>query len=173
MWILYGGYLQLYTRHLNISSVFLQIKHSKSTGKEWKVDFMPLTRASPLFCRTHMCCLRLRRKPDVAIFKWTLELSPPNPNLLFTGWLHSSRSHFWQQHSPYIIQTGTIRHCSELWSIRETTFLHSAFCASDVDHQDEVVLFFQHHLIPRNIYRNVSCLLLSVVFFHLLFGLMG
>lgn len=55
-----------------------------------------------------------KRKPDVAIFKWTLELSLPNPNLLFTGWLHSSRSHFWQQHSPYIIQTETIRHGSEL-----------------------------------------------------------
>lgn len=54
------------------------------------------------------CCLWLWRKPDVAPFEWTLELSLPNPNLLFTEWLHSSRSHLKQQHSPFIIQTENI-----------------------------------------------------------------
>lgn len=122
------------------SSFFLQIKCFKwSTMYQWShrggwFKDQSFTRLLVGHTDANTRCLQMLQYSNE---RWRFFL--PNTNLLFTGWLHSSRSHF----SPY----ESIHHCWE-------TKLQRV----DEDHQGEVRLILQ--LISTSVPWNVSCPLL-------------
>lgn len=127
-------------------------------GKEWKVDFKPRTEASPLFCSTHTHSAFDSGGSQMLRYSNEHWKFPCQTLMLFTGWLHSSRSHFWQQHSPYIIQTETIHHGSELPEhqrnyISELSVLYVfkswiRTTGAKLDRY-QVVLLFRHWLVSK------------------------